>query len=130
MPDWGCILYKGKIAVGMLPGGHRALVLSGILLWCAVLQAQVALTGRVVDENGAAVGGARVELRSETGIVTASSDPAGNFRASLPVAGEYSVRAERPGYFVFTGGRQPFEAGSQQALAHSRHASRKSPRQP
>ena len=33
-------------------------------LGCAALDAQVAITGRVVDENGAAVGGAVVEWRA------------------------------------------------------------------
>ncbi len=111
----------GKIVLRMLPGGHRALVVSGLMLWCAALYAQVAITGRVVDENGAAVGGARVELRSEAGVVSASSDPAGNFRVNLPVAGEYAVHAERPGFFVFTGSRQAFETGSQQLTVRLNH---------
>ena len=91
-------------------------------LACAALHAQVAITGRVVDENGAAVDGARVEWRAaDGGIVTASSDPAGNFRASLPAAGEYTVRAERLGFFVFTGSRQAFEAGPQQLTIRLNH---------
>ena len=88
-----------------------------------LLQAQVALTGRVVDENGAAVGGARVELRSEAGVVTASSTTrAGNFRATLPVAGEYTCPRGTPGLLrVLRAARQPFEAGSQQLTIRLNH---------
>ena len=91
-------------------------------LGCAALDAQVAITGRVVDENGAAVDGALVEFRAAEGaMVSASSDPAGNFQASLAAAGEYTVRAERPGFFVFTGSRQAFDAGSQQLTIRLNH---------
>src|ERR1035437_6921093 len=98
-----------SLPAGMLPRGHTARVLILACLACAALDAQVAITGRVVDENGAAVDGARVEWRAvDGGIVTVSSDPAGNFRTSLPAAGEYAVRAERLGFFVFTDSRQAF----------------------
>jgi Carboxypeptidase regulatory-like domain len=102
--------------------GHTARVLSSLMLWCGLLQAQVAITGRVVDENGAAVGGARVEWRSgDGGVITASSDPAGNYRAILPAAGVYAVRAERLGFFVFMDSRQAFEAGPQQVTIRLNH---------
>src|ERR1039457_7606225 len=99
----------------MLPRGHTARILMAACLGsAALLHAQVAITGRVVDENGAAVGGALVEFRAAEGaMVAASSDPAGNFQASLAAPGEYTVRAERPGFFVFTGiqiGRAPGRA--------------------
>src|SRR5450756_358869 len=106
----------------MLPRGHTARVLILACLACAALDAQVAITGRVVDENGAAVDGARVEWRAvDGGIVTVSSDPAGNFRTSLPAAGEYAVRAERLGFFVFTDSRQAFEAGPHQLTIRLNH---------
>jgi hypothetical protein len=106
----------------MLPRDHTARILFAACIACAALHAQVAITGRVVDENGAAVGGARVEWRTaDGGIVTASSDQAGNFRASLPAEGEYALRAERPGFFVFTNGRQAFEAGPQQLTIRLNH---------
>lgn len=92
-------------------------------LACAALRAQVAIAGRVVDENGAAVGGAIVELRAVAGafLATVSSDPAGNFRASLPAAGEYRIRAERVGFFLYAGRGQEFEAGSQQLTIRLNH---------
>jgi hypothetical protein len=69
----------------------------------AVLHAQVRVAGRVVDENGVAVQGARIELRAEGGNATASSDAAGAFTAELPAPGPYHARAERLGFFLFTG---------------------------
>jgi hypothetical protein len=107
----------------MLPGGHTARVLIAACLACAASQAQVAIAGRVVDENGAAVDGARVELRAAAGAfsATASSDPAGNFRVSLPAAGEYHIRAERVGFFLYAGRGQEFEAGSHQLTIRLNH---------
>ena len=71
--------------------------------------------------TGAPVGGAQVSWRGAGGVVTASSDPAGNFRAVLPAAGEYALRVERPGFFVFTDGRHAIEAGSQQVTIRLNH---------
>jgi hypothetical protein len=89
---------------------------------CASLYAQVAVTGRVVDENGGPVGGAQVSWRNAGGgVITASSDLAGNFRAALPAAGEYVLRVERPGFFVFTDGRHAVEAGMQQVTIRLNH---------
>jgi hypothetical protein len=106
----------------MAPSGHIARILIAACMACAALRAQVAIAGRVVDENGAAVGGARVEWRAANGgIVAVSSDQAGNFRASLPAEGEYTVRAERLGFFVFTSPRQAFEAGPQQLTIRLNH---------
>src|SRR4051794_13585943 len=64
--------------------------------------AEVSIAGRVVDENGIGVGGARIELHSVWGApAVASSDPAGNFRATLPGPGNYAVRVERAGFFLY-----------------------------
>ena len=71
------------------------------LLAAVSLHAQVKLSGRIVDENGVAVEGARVEVGAP-GVV-ARSDAAGSFSLTLPQAGEYPARAERLGYFLFTG---------------------------
>jgi hypothetical protein len=79
---------------------------------CAALHAQALVAGRVVDETGAGVAGARIEFR-ESGAVpaTASSDQAGNFSLALPHAGEYAIRAERLGFFVYQGSAERFSAG-------------------
>jgi len=88
--------------------------LLGFFLWVPVLWGQASLSGRVVDENGGGVAGARVELRAESGgaAVAASTDPAGNFRVVLPAEGSYTIRAERLGYYVYQGQPRSFEAGS------------------
>jgi hypothetical protein len=73
------------------------------LLAVISLQAQVRVAGRVVDENSVAVAGARVEFRSGSKSVAAGSDARGGFTVSLEEPGDYSIRAERPGFFLFTG---------------------------
>src|SRR6185503_7229224 len=74
-----------------------------------VVCAQVTIAGRVVDETGAGVGGARIELKGGGATVAAaSSDRAGNFHVSLPVAGEYGIQAERLGFYLFKGAQQTF----------------------
>ena len=91
------------------------------MLFCCAISAQVAITGRVVDENGTGVAGARVEFRADAGVVVASSDPAGNFRTNLPSAGTYSLRAERSGYFLYTNKAQNFENGASQLTIRLNH---------
>ncbi|MGP8245227.1 MAG: carboxypeptidase regulatory-like domain-containing protein [Bryobacteraceae bacterium] len=71
------------------------------LLYGGLLAAQTNLAGRVVDETGAGVAGAGVEFRGASSSVSASTDSAGNFRVTLPAAGEYEIRAERQGFYVF-----------------------------
>ena len=102
---------------------HSARPVLGLLLACAGLQAQVSISGRVVDENGAGIAGARVELRAAEGgaPVVASSDPAGNFRLNLPAAGEYAIRAERLGFYLYQGRGQRFDAGSTQLTIALNH---------
>jgi hypothetical protein len=102
---------------------HTPRTLTCALVVCAGLHAQVAITGRVVDENGVGIGGARVEMRAsaEAPAMVVSSDPAGNFRASLPAAGSYSIRAERPGFFLYTNRGQEFESGANQLTIRMNH---------
>lgn len=81
-------------------GCLRAALLLTVLT--TALQAQVRVNGRVVDENGAVVPGARVEFR-QPGLVQAPSivsDSQGRFEIGLPVPGQYALHAERPGFFV------------------------------
>jgi hypothetical protein len=87
-----------------------------------LLSAQVAITGRVVDETGAGVKGARIELRPASGpAVTASSDGAGNFRVSLAAPGEYSIQAERLGFYLFQGKARQFEPGASELTITLNH---------
>jgi hypothetical protein len=76
----------------------------------------------VVDETGAGIEGARVEFRpADSGIsVPASSDPAGNFRANLAAGGDYAIRAERQGFYVYHG-TQSFSAGPSQITVTLNH---------
>ena len=78
---------------------------------CAGVWAQpVTVNGRAVDENGAAVAGARIELRNAAGIAgAASSDAAGDFRINLPAPGDYEIRAERQGFYLVHGNTGRFE---------------------
>ncbi len=72
----------------------------GLLAGC--LPAQVGVAGRVVDENGVAVAGARLELRLAPGAEPAVgvSDTQGRFQIELDQPGEYALRAQREGFFL------------------------------
>jgi hypothetical protein len=85
-------------------------------LLAAGVWAQTEVTGRVVDETGAGVEGARVELRGEDAAAPTivSSDLAGNFKLILKSAGTYAIRAERKGYYLFQASAQRFENGANQ----------------
>jgi hypothetical protein len=68
---------------------------------CAAADAKLALHGRVTDENGLPVGDAQVKLEVSGGLpITAVSDDAGFFTLLNLPPGEYTVRVEKPGYFV------------------------------
>ena len=113
----------------MSPRLHLAHFACAILSASACLQAQVAIAGRVIDETGAGIEGARVEFRPADGggLLPASSDPAGSFRVTLPAAGDYSVRAERHGFYLYQG-RQTFAPGNSQftvTLNHTQEFSEK-----
>jgi hypothetical protein len=92
-------------------------------LSCLCLQAQVTVSGRVVDETGAGVEGARIEVRAKesTTPIAASSDLAGNFKLTLPVAGPYSLLAERQGFFVFRAQDQHFDPPASQLIVTLNH---------
>ena len=63
----------------------------------------IAISGRIVDENDAPVGGARIIAKSagapNSATIRAQTDPTGCFSASLPDAGDYSISVEREGFF-------------------------------
>jgi hypothetical protein len=95
-----------------------------IAFWfCVPTVAQVSVSARVVDETGEAVTGARVELRTADGQVAAvaSSDLAGNLNLNLPASGEYQIRAERLGFYVFQGKGQTFAEGPSQLTITLNH---------
>jgi hypothetical protein len=92
-----------------------------IALACAVLHAQVSVSGRVVDETGAPVPGARVELSLPGApAIATSSDAAGNFTLSL-AAGDYDIRVERLGFFLYQGKGQHLEEGDSRLAVTLNH---------
>src|SRR5262249_42649730 len=75
----------------------RSICAFAVLAWQSAAAAPLAVTGRVVDENGVAIAGARVGLSSGAIAVTAISDTAGSFNLEVPSAevpspGEYQIR--------------------------------------
>jgi hypothetical protein len=84
-----------------------------LLLAAGGMAAQVTVTGKVIDETGLGVAGAILELRcaglgctTPPSTFSAVSDVSGNFPLRLPGAGTYTVRAQRQGFFVYTGSTQ------------------------
>jgi hypothetical protein len=106
----------------MSPRPYIGPTLIGFFFGAASLHAQMAISGRVVDETGAGVAGARVELRRTDGSlpVVSSSDPAGNFSLNLNAAGDYEIRTERQGFYLFRG-IQRFEAAANQLTVTLNH---------
>ena len=80
-----------------------------LLAACTARAQPLAVSGRVVDENAAAVAGARIELRNAAGAGAATSDAAGDFRVRLPAPGDYEIRAERQGYYLVHGQTSRFD---------------------
>ena len=79
-----------------------------LMLLAGAADAQVGISGKVIDDTGVAVANARIDARAigSDKIASAVSDASGNF--TLPfeqtaVAVELSIRASRQGYFVYTG---------------------------
>jgi hypothetical protein len=89
--------------------------------WQSAAGEPVSVAGRVVDENAVSVAGARVEAYAGEAHAWAVSDSAGVFNLQLPSAGEYEVRAEQPGFFVFAGKSISFREGSNQLTITLNH---------
>ncbi len=96
--------------------GHfvRTRILFALTVLCVPLSGQVAVSGRVVDENGAPIAGTRIEFRpADGGALTAvSSDRAGNFNLNLPASGEYAIKAERLGFYLYQNRAQTIADGA------------------
>src|SRR5579872_1393560 len=80
-----------------------------LMLLAGAADAQVGISGKVIDETGVAVANARIEVRAKAAEKAASafSDASGNFTLVLPQAPEpapeLSIRASRQGFFVYSG---------------------------
>jgi hypothetical protein len=83
-------------------GFFLALSAMGVLAGSA--RAQILLAGRVLDENNAAVSGARVVLRPVAAGLSApdavATGPAGRFTLRLPAKGPYKVNVTHDGFFA------------------------------
>ncbi len=91
---------------------------AGLLAALAWAQTGVRLAGRVVDENGAPLAGARLILRpagDAANEVQAFTDPAGEYDVELPHPGRYLVDVERKGHFALRGQRLTVVAGANEA---------------
>ncbi|HWQ57077.1 MAG TPA: carboxypeptidase regulatory-like domain-containing protein [Bryobacteraceae bacterium] len=99
----------------------RVVVLA--LLAAVTAPAQVWISGRVLDENGVVVPGARVEVRSEDGrkAPPATSDKSGEFTVSLAEPGTYRIDAWREGFFRLTGSRAVLREGANQLTVTLNH---------
>ena len=66
-----------------------------------VCAAQISVTGRVIDENEAAVSGAQITVSSagESVVLHAVSDATGRFTVQVPSTGDYQFSAECAGFF-------------------------------
>ncbi len=98
------------------------------LVCCTGLRAQVALSGRVVDETGAGVSGARIEILASASAadsaaapLVASSDLAGNFKLTLPGAGTFRILVERQGFYLFRSSEQTFDSSPGQLTVVLNH---------
>ncbi len=84
----------------MGPWLQRRLAAFALLLAPSCLYAAGALTGRVVDENGAAVSGARITLAREGHVLRAESSETGRFELRDVEPAAYELRVEKPGFYV------------------------------
>jgi hypothetical protein len=98
----------------------RAVAWLALLL--APLKAQVTVMGRVVDENGTAVPGARIEFHSASAQTpSANTDVQGRFQLELGQPGEYSIRAEKEGFFVLNKARVELQDGPNELNVRLNH---------
>lgn len=69
---------------------------------CPLAWGQVRVAGRVTNENGLPVGGARVTVQDipPTRSWETITDPTGAFLLPLPAAGQYSIKVDREGFYV------------------------------
>ncbi|MEO8130938.1 MAG: carboxypeptidase-like regulatory domain-containing protein, partial [Bryobacteraceae bacterium] len=70
-------------------------------LWTPCVEAEVLVSGRVLDENSAPVGGARVTFHNTGSAANEQSvtSPNGKFELPLPNTGAYLVSVQHDGYF-------------------------------
>ncbi len=88
-----------------------------LLLAALLLPADVGVTGRVLNENGAPVAAARITVRATAGGTWQTrTDPAGTFTFTLPGPGDYLFSVEREGYYRLTDRAVHIEGSQEVAL--------------
>jgi hypothetical protein len=108
----------------MSTGAHPICRAVALAVFAAALgYAQVAVSGRVLDETGKAVAGARVEVRPDTGgaAVSVTSDHSGNFEISLQEPGKYRIDAWREGFFRLSASHTDLREGANQVTLTLNH---------
>ena len=81
------------------------------------------MSGRVVDETGAGIAGARVTARAPEEAYRSRHRPIwpAISHLAVPAAGEYELRVEREGFYVFTGHNQRFDEAQSQFVVTLNH---------
>ena len=67
-------------------------------LFASIAFAQSVVRGRVVDEHGAPVADARVWAKEERTALDAYTNPAGDFRLTVPAGERHLLTVERTGF--------------------------------
>ena len=86
-----------------LPKVLRVLLLAVFPLFVLPVAGSSAVSGRIVDENGAPVQNARIAIAAPggAGAIQTDSDAAGAFRVEIPATGAYRVTVDHEGFFQF-----------------------------
>lgn len=99
--------------------GSAALFFTVALLAAPLPGFQLAVKGRVVDEDGAPVAGAQVSIRpaaAASPFAQTRTGPDGGFSLSLPASGDYLVTVERQGYYALRDNPLRIEAAQELTL--------------
>lgn len=108
---WGYVTNRSRAASGKetLYIGIKDVILRMGFLICAtglflaaagILEAQVLLSGRVVNETNAPVAGARLTVAAGEMRLYTVTNPTGEYQLSIPNAGSFLVSVEREGHFA------------------------------
>ena len=90
-----------------------------LALWLSpAARGEVRIAGRVIDENGVAVAGARVTV---PGLSAVFSDPIGRFTLAAPAPGELSFSAEREGFFALKNQKAQLQEGENEVTLVLNH---------
>ncbi len=96
-------LGSGRAASGPLRGWGAITLILALAVFTFAQSNPSSITGRVTDQNGAAVAGAEVQLRSRTGPeLSAITDDKGAYSFRNLVSGDYVLEVKDKGFASFT----------------------------